>query len=231
MATTRLGALILKDKSPGVASMKKGIPVDGWTGATHFGVTAPTYPPGEKRAHFTDNSHNPGWYTMFYGAFAEWSGTNHCISADISDGLCWVAHTCMTQDVSYAADPTYISAVWDGSLQPWYVVSSCTTASSTKDVSGCGMLALPCGSLDGGQYGWFWCGGVCPCKDVTFLDDVSASGTGADLTSLGVVSGGVHLCQTGGTCMLTSQDWSNTIDATIPNTEMDHCGWATESDA
>jgi len=207
---------MLKDKCPGPIT-NIGIPPDGWDGTSHCCVTKDVYSPGTKFAQYTDNSNNPGWYTMMYGCLAEFSETNHCVSGDISDGLGWCAHTCLTEDVSSANDPTYISPYWNGESQPFWVMSTAISATAcTKDISGCGQVCLPCSSLGDNQWGWFWVGGVCPCKDVTFLDDVSAVWTGADMTAIGVVAGNWHLCITGGSALMTGADWSATVDATIP---------------
>jgi hypothetical protein len=233
MATIRLSQIVLKDKTPGPVS-NRGRPVDGWDSTISCSTVA-GYEAGSKWANYTDNSNNPGWYTMLYGCLAEASETNHCVSGDISDGLGWVAHTCLTEDVSDTAtgDPTYRSAYWNGESQPFWVMSTCTTGSGlgTKDVSGCGQVALPCASMTDHQWGWFWVGGVCPCKDVTFLDDVSAVWTGADMTALGVLAGNVHLCWTGGSALLTSQDYSSTVDDTIPTTNYEPCGYALRASA
>lgn len=233
MANLRLSMVMLKDKTPG-ATEKMGIPVDGWDGTISCSTVA-GFQPGTKVRHYTDNSNNPGWYTMLYGCIAEASETNHCISADVSDGLGWVAHTCLTEDVSDVAggDPTYTSAYWNGTVQPFWVMGTCTSVDlATKDITGCGQVGLACCSMSDHQYGWFWIGGVCPCKDVSYLDDVSRVWTGADMTTLGVVAGHVHLCQTGGSAMLTSQDFSSTVDGTVPTgVNYDSCGYALTAEA
>lgn len=210
MSTIRLARLMLIDRFPGPDNKNMGVPVDGW-GKTC--VTYPEYPLGEKRFAYTDNSHCPGNYTMMYGTLAGISKTNYCVSHDFSNGKCWVAHCCMTEDVSYAADPTYLMAEPDGTAQPWYVMHRCTTDAVT-DLSGSGGAAIPCASMDPYDYGWFWVGGVCPCKDATILDE-SSHNFGVDVTTDdSVEAGGIFLCVTALTA-LPSRDFSACVSISI----------------
>jgi len=173
------------------------VPKNGWNAA---GVTAPAYPLGTKIMGYTDNSHCPGWYTMYYGNLAAISGTNYGISADFSDGKCWCMHCCLTVDAD--SDATYKIALNDGTYQPAYVVHQCGTDQVTDATVG-GGACLPCVTLDPYEYGWFWVGGVCPCKDVTIMDE-SDSGIGVDMTTLGDVErASLFLCITAKTALLT----------------------------
>lgn len=193
MANIRLSKVSLYDRFPGPANPNKGVPVDGW-GKTC--VTEPEFPVGEKRMAYTDNSHCPGMYTMMYGTLAGISVTNYCVSHDFSDGKCWVAHCCLTTDVSHAVDPTYLMANPDISVQPMYVMHVCGT-DAVVDLSNGGGAAIPCATMNPYDYGWFWVGGVCPCKDLTIMEGSETDGYGADMTTDdAVVCGGIHLCIT-----------------------------------
>lgn len=232
MANLRLSMVMLKDKTPGDTE-QMGIPAGGWDSTISCSTVA-AFQPGTKFAHYTDNTNNPGWYTMLYGCLAEASAVNHCISADVSDGAGWVAHAEMTEDVSdvLGADPTYTSAFWNGVGQPFWVMANCITGGGlgTTDVSGCGQVGLACCSMHDHQYGWFWIGGVCPCKDVSYLDDVSGVWTGADMTAA-VVAGNVHLVRSGASVLLTSADFSTTVDDTIPTVSYEPCGYVLTASA
>jgi len=193
MANLRLSEVVLTDRWPGPVNPHLGIPKEGWDGTEHSGVTAPAYPVGTKIMAYTDNSHCPGWYTMYYGNLAAISDTNYGISEDFSDGKCWCGHCCLTADVSEDGDPTYLIALSDGTYQPAYVMHQCTTEAVT-DLSNGGGACIPCCTLDGYEYGWFWVGGVCPCKDVTVMADndyaSSEGGIGVDMTTDGTVKKG-----------------------------------------
>jgi len=200
MANLRLARVYLYDRFPGPVSPNYGVPTDGWINDG----TAPLHPLGEKRMAYTDNSHCPGWYTMYYGNFAGISGTNYCISKDFSDGKCWVAHCCLSEDVSHAADPTYLMSNPDGTTQPAHVLMQAFSDAVT-DLSNGGGVGLPCATMDPYDYGWFWVGGSCPCKDVTIMDE-SDTGFGVDMTTNGtVVPGPVYMCHTGTTSLLSGE--------------------------
>lgn len=232
MANIRLSKIILKDQWPGPVNPKVGRPVDGWS--VNDG-TVPVYPVGQKRTEYTDNTHQPGMYTMYYGNLACTSGTNYDISADFSDGKQWCSHVCLTEDVSYAADPTYLIANSDGTSQPMYVMHLCSTDPVT-DYSNSGGVCLPCATLAGYEYGWFWVGGVCPCKDVTIMDE-SDTGAGVDMTTDGhVIPGGnLFLDITARSCLITSEFTLTAIELSLgaesqvvtPNS----FGWASAIDA
>lgn len=210
MANVRLSRINLYDRWPGPVNPNYGVPVDGW--GVNDG-TAPVYPVGEKRMKYTDNSHCPGYYTMMYGTLACISRTNYGISHDFSDGKCWVGHCCLTEDVSYAVDPTYLMAMPDGTYQPMYVMHQCTTDAVT-DLTNSGAAAIPCCTMDGYDYGWFWVGGVCPCKDITIMDGSDTDGIGADMTVVTLRIGGVHLCVTA-TTALPESDFSAVAEISV----------------
>jgi len=156
---------------------------------------------------------------MMYCTLAGVSCTNYCVSHDFSHGKCWVAHCCLTTDTSYAADPTYLMAENDGTAQPYYMMHRCTTESDagykTTDISDSGGAAIPCASMDPYDYGWFWVGGVCPCKDVTIMEGSERLGLGADMTTDdSVTPGGVFLCITALTA-LPSGEFSACVSISI----------------
>lgn len=205
MATIQLSHINLIDRWPGAVNPNQSIPTDGWDGTGHSCVTTPVYPVGTKIMAYTDNSYCPGYYTMMYGGFAAFSSAAD-ISGDFSDSVQWCGHCCLTSDTADATYeiPNYESV--DVSGLPMTVLCREYTAGTITigDVSKGGPVALPCATLEGYDYGWFWVGGVCPCKDVTLMQGTADSEAGADMTTDGtVVPGAVWLCITAGTQLLT----------------------------
>ena len=226
----RLSALILKDGWPGPVNFNLGIPANGWDNTQdNFKTTAaqepPAYPLGTKIPAYTDNTNCPGWYTMMYLAFHDFSSQD-IAEGDITAAKGWCAHAngveCGTRTSGIIAN--------DVSIVPYYVVARCTTA--ITDATEGGPICLPCASMSadssielvsgscrdlsyGHAYGWFWVGGVCPCKDATFMD-ASAGGTkGADVSVNPLTrAGDIMACiSSDGVCFVTS-DVSEMIDAT-----------------
>jgi len=188
MAVVKLASLILTDRTPGVPDPHLGIPTDGWDGTTHSEVTAsPVYPLGTKIAAYSDATSQPGWYTMIYGGFASLCAAAD-ISGEFSDGMQWCGHCDLTQD---AADATYEIPVdcRDGSHTIAACFAKCYT-DGANDISRGGPVVLPCATLAGYQYGWFWCGGVCPVDDVTLFRGSADSELGADMTTDGNIEPG-----------------------------------------
>lgn len=200
MAVVSIGDLQLIDQWPGHVNPNLGIPTNGWDSTTdNFVTTAadtppPSYPIGTKIEAYTDNSNNPGYYTMAYLAY-------HCISSaiglieadDMSIGKCYCFHYDASDAVAYASQGA------DTSIVPYYVVagieSHATTAAVTDATKG-GCLAIPCLSKSAGEstaayvsgfgdsFGWFWVGGVCPVSDVTlFKGEADTTFVGFDLTT------------------------------------------------
>jgi len=192
----RLSNIILNDRWPGVPNPNLGIPTGGFDATTwNFPtksaaqVASPPYPIGTKIMAYTDNTNCPGWYTMMYLMAHDFSSQD-CSVGTVCTGYAWHAQVsqvgCGTKTVFASADTTYA---------PWYVVSRCTTGSS--DPTKGALTCLPCCSVVadssvvlvtddpravgyGDAYGWFWVGGVCPCKDLTFLDKLAGGYGGAD---------------------------------------------------
>jgi hypothetical protein len=209
MAGLPLSKLVLNDGFPGPVNPNLGIPKNGWNRGGQGCVTSPEYPVGTKIMAYTDNTHCPGWYTMYYGTLASYCADAD-VSADFSDGKFWCSHTCLTAD---AADATYELATNDGSSQPAYVLASCYTTAGWDGTKGA-PIAVPCASMDGYDYGWFWVGGVCPCADATIIDGTSGDGVGVDVTTDDVRAGAVFLEYTATTGLLTAIDITQISDAT-----------------
>lgn len=196
----------------------------------------PPIPLGEMRTAYTDNTNCPGWYTMIYLALHAFSGED--ISGDFSTGhpFCSIADGSKTQ--------------WgDGSMAGPFTVGACYTSIAVEVTEGM-PLVLSCATHNpdaslhssitdpyttglGCSYGWFWCEGVCPCKDVTLMQGLAGSLKGADITvEANMRVGNVMGCFTTGTgnFLLISTDLSNVADATgtvgaVPSA----IGWACAS--
>ena len=208
MATIQLSKLVLTDNFPGPVNSNQGVPANGWNNGGAC-VTSPEYPVGEKRMAYTDNTHCPGWTTFYYGTLACYSNLAD-VSADFSDGKFWCSHCCLTAD---AADATYEMATNDGSSSPAYVLATCYTAAGWDGTKGA-PLAIPCATMDGYDYGWFWVGGVCPCKDVTVLQGTAGSEAGADVTTSDVKPGPFMLVYDTAAAKPTYTDITAITDAT-----------------
>jgi len=189
-----LSSVQLKDNWPGPVNPNKGKPVGGWDGTadsfkTAVDATIPIQPIGEKRMAYTDNSHCPGWYTMMFLQYH--SVENACISKDMSDSL----QLCTQYDGSDCES-------YDNSHSQYYTVTNEITYGNS-DYSKGARVAFPCGTMDsdgtsagpdnnsyGDQWGWFWVGGVCPCKDATILDGTVGSGYGVEFECASTYEGG-----------------------------------------
>lgn len=240
MGTVRLGHLILNDRWPGTPS-DLPVPINGWDNTLdNFKTTAstdlPRYPLGTKIRAYTDNTNCPGWYTMMYLQLHDYSAAD--ISADFSDGKFWCSHICSSHAMNA-----------DTSISPYYVVAACYTAT---DVTKSQLIAVPCASMEadssvssstgydaatngyGDAYGWFWVGGVCPCKDVTIMDDAAGSTKGADVTTSTTLRRGFAILEiTGGTGILDSPDFT-TVNGSDPSAGLGWltpCGWVCASAA
>lgn len=245
MANLKLSKLILNDKWPGIVNLNLGPPNQsasgkskrGWDNTNDNFSTADdtaralnanrTQRLGEKRSAYHESTDSPGWYTMMYLCLHCWSGDGGLcdISKDFSDGHFWCA----------PASLGCISASeWaDTSVGPYFVVTPCYTGS---DVTKTGIIAVPCSTHIysdgtgvnaagyGDGYGWFWVGGVCPCKDITLFDDETGAGKGVEITCE-VGRGPVIAEVTGGTAWLMAADMSNLADATdVAGTGRDMAG-------
>ena len=199
MAVVSIGDLQLIDRWPGHVNPNLGIPTNGWDGTTdNFVTTAadtppPSYPVGTKIEAYTDNSNNPGYYTMAYLAY-------HCYSSTVgvieSDDLSIGKGFCFRYDGSEAvAGSDYTTTT----LNPYYVVAGIEShagEAAVTDATKGGRLAIPCLSKSAGEnvgayvsgfgdsFGWFWIGGVCPVQDVTlFKGELDTDYVGLDLST------------------------------------------------
>jgi len=244
MANFRLSKLVLQDKFPGAVNPNLSTPTDGWDNTKdNFVTTAasdqPSYPVGTKISVYTDNTNCPGYYTMAYLALTSCYSSGACISADFSDGKFFCSHP-----KTGCASQTQFA---DTSEVPYYVVHMCYTTAATDLTKGT-PVAIPCATLApdgsaastngyGDAYGWFWVGGVCPCKDATILDDGSGNYKGVDVTVDGALHPGpVFVCYTAATQLITSADETNALDnttgiVTVPDPAACIIGWACSSGA
>lgn len=241
MAKLNLSRLVLYDNWPGVPNQKIGFPtkslncgtagkgwdntVDNFSSADDTQRALNAAPVsggktrvrlGEKRQAYHDSTDSPGYYTMMYLCLHSFEDGMD-ISKDFSDG-------------HFFHSPSDVGCIscseWaDTSVGPYFVVSRCTTGA---DVTRNSAVAVFCSTYTysdgtgvntagyGDGYGWAWVGGVCPCKDVTLLDDETGAGKGVELTVDSVLGRGpVIMCQTGATAWLMSADMSNINDATL----------------
>jgi len=192
--TIPLSSVQLLDRWPGPVNPNAGIPTNGWDNTvdnfkTSSGVVTIRNGIGEKRMAYTDNTHAPGWYTMMYLSYHAFE--NCCISADVSDSL----QLCTPYDGS--------DCEWyDNSHAPYFVVTNEITRGNSDATRGM-RIAFPCATLDsdgtsagadnnsyGDSWGWFWIGGVCPCKDATILDGTAGSGFGVEFECASTFTGG-----------------------------------------
>ena len=235
MATIKLAKLILKDNWPGIVNLNApGRPNRtvnskcGWDNTNDNFCTAddtaralnanPTQRIGEKRAAYQDSTDCPGWYTMMYLCLHSFENGMD-ISKDFSDGHFF--HGPIAQDAACGSCSEWA----DTSYVPFFVVARCTTGS---DITRNCAVAIPCsthiysdGTIVNAQgygdgYGWFWVGGVCPCKDITLFDNgANGAGKGVDLTvDANLGHGPVYLCQTGAAAWLMSAEETSAMDLT-----------------
>lgn len=192
-----LSSVQLVDRWPGPVNQNMGIPTNGWDNTVdNFQTTATNLVPnqqiGTKRQVYTDNTHCPGWYTMMYLSYHAFEAA--CVSADFSDTEFMCVKSDMTTEEWY-----------DNSYPSYFVVTNEMTVGTSDFSRGC-RLAIPCASLDsdatsssidtrttgnyGDSWGWFWVGGVCPCRDATILDGTVGSGYGAEVQCTSTYEGG-----------------------------------------
>lgn len=253
MANLRLSKLVLRDSWPGIVNLNRSTPnyslnsKCGWDNTFDNFSTADdtaralnqnrTQRIGEKRSAYHESTDNPGWYTMMYLCLHSFEDGMD-VSKDFSDGHFF--HGPLANDVACASNSEWA----DTSVGPYFVVGRCTTGS---DVTRQCAVAIPCstyiysdGTIVNAQgygdgYGWFWVGGVCPCKDITLFDDETGDGKGVDLTVDAVLGvGPVFLEVTGAAAWLMSCDETNLMDdtegvVTSPNPAALAIGWVCES--
>jgi hypothetical protein len=168
MATIHLKNVILYDRWPGVPNPNLGVPTDGFDATIgHSCVTAPAYPPGTKiQGWQEDASRSSGPYTMIYLNFHEVSGQN---PPDMSHNYGFVTQA------EFSGSGIAADGGGDVSCSPWNVANVPNVANfeiSTKfpKAVACSTKISSDTTAGSGQWGWFWCGGLCPWVDCPALD-------------------------------------------------------------
>lgn len=220
MTLVNLGYITLNDGFPGAINPNRSVPTDGWDNTvdnittTSSGQTPPV-PVGTKVMAYSDNPHAPGFYTMQYLMFHDYSSAP-INATDYSINGAWCAHCDISDAEKYTTD---FSAV------PWYVVSKCYTAVSSDITQGF-PVALPCATLDGDgsaafvtgygdAYGWFWVGGVCPLDDVSHFRGQSDTSQGFDFSTDTLMRNGpIMACMSAAWMKIVNTDLSDVADAT-----------------
>jgi hypothetical protein len=194
-------------------------PTAGWDNTTdNFTTTSASqttpYPVGTKILGYSSNPENPGFYTMQYLMFTDFSAIP--IDADFSTKVPWCSHADFSTAEKYASDTSAV---------PYYVVSHCYTAISS-DITKGQPMCLPCATLDGDgtavqvtgygdAYGWFWVEGVCPLNDVSLFRGAADTSKGFDFTVDSLMRGGpLMVCMTATVPWLSSDDATNYADST-----------------
>jgi len=210
MADVQLAKIVLKDNWPGAVTPKKSIPTDGFDSTTENDVTIAAHPIGTKIEKYTDLSGVQGMSRFIYLRY-------YCLSSgeaveDVSDGWAIFQQFC---------NSTCVSA--DGTANALTCTNKTPVDTGYKCGTSGGVVAVACSSRsvhdvttdgnNGGGYGWFWCGGVCPI-DITTLDcDVTTGG--------GVAAGG----------QIYIQDDASNIQFDGADLSVNGCGWSLETDA
>lgn len=193
MVAVNLRNIVLEDKWPGVPNQNLGIPTGGFDATTWTDATTEGYPIGTKIQAYQDFSGRSGLYTMIY--LRSYCGTN-AYAVEFADnssttGMAifqqWCNSTCLSADGTMAVFTCTNTAV----PETGYL---CGTKS--------GVIAIACGTLsardvttDGnniGNYGWFWCDGICPFVDITMYDEL-ATNLGTDMSTAGGVAAGLPI--------------------------------------
>lgn len=210
MVVVNLKSVILKDNWPGQATPKKSFPTNGFDNTVDNDVTTPSHVIGTKIEKYTDISGVQGWSRFIYLRYYCLSGANAV--EDVSDGWGIFQQFC---------NSTCVSA--DGTANAYTCANPHGIDTGYKCGSTAGVIAIACSSLsshdvttdgnNGGGYGWFWCGGVCPAEITTLDCDLTTGGT--------VVAGDVIYVQAD-----TSQIVFDGADLSINN-----CGWSLKTDA
>lgn len=216
--------IVLIDAWPGPVNMNMSIPTNGFDSSREGSgncVTEPLFHPGQKIAAYNDTTTNPGYYTCIYLRFVEGSDYAYDLDADPSNAHGLVCHL---QDMSQH-DPD----VW----LAWFNVSTDVTNT-------CGTLCTPVAmamrDLSGGtdstaggrspEWGWFWCGGVCPCNTSNAAGTTDYTKTGGHYVTDGsVVINNYMITQGNGSNGLRFSMWDGTLPENFPN------AWALATDA
>lgn len=215
MSKIHIGAIRLNGTGwPGPVNPNRSIPTDGWDNTidnfttTSSGQSTET-PIGTKISVYSNNPVNPGYYTMQYLMFHDYSAQD-INDTDFSKGLAFCSHCDMSDAEKYTEDASAV---------PYYVVGKCWTAVSS-DITKGQPMAIPCATLAsdgsdvfvtgfGDAYGWFWIDGVCPLNDVSHFRGAADTAKGFDFSTDTKMRGGPLMV-----CMSAAQVWLSSDDAT-----------------
>jgi len=221
MSTIHFGAIRLNGAGwPGPVNPNRSIPTDGWDNTTDNLTTttaneSPPVPVGTKVMAYSNNPENPGFYTMQYLMYHDYS-TQDINATDFSLGKALCSHCDISDAEKYASDTSAV---------PYYVVSKCYTAVSSDCTKG-QPICVPCATLAsdgsgaqvagyGDAYGWFWVDGVCPLNDVSHFRGAADTSKGFDISTDTKMRGGpLMLCMTATIGWLSSDDATNYGDST-----------------
>lgn len=215
MSTIHFGAITLNGSAwPGSPNPDLSEPTAGWDNTTdNFTTTSASqstpYPVGTKIMSYSANPENPGFYTMMYLMYTDFSAQD-INATDYSLGKAFCAHFDASTAEKYASDTSAV---------PYYVVSKCYTAISS-DITKGQPMAVPCATLAGDgsavqvtgygdAYGWFWVDGVCPLDDVSHFRGAADTSKGFDITVDSLMRGGPLMM-----CMTATIGWLSSMDAT-----------------
>jgi hypothetical protein len=210
MAVVNLKSIILKDNWPGMPTPKKSFPTNGFDATVQSDTTTPTHPIGTKIEKYTDISGVQGWTRFIYLRYYCMSSAN--VVEDVSDGFGIFQQFCNSTCISADGTANAYTCTNKGDIDTGFV---CGTSA--------GVVAVACSSLsshdntleglNGGGYGWFWCGGVCPAEITTLDCDVTGDGAIAagNVVNVEVDTSALRLAGT---------------DMSINN-----CGWSLKTDA
>ena len=130
--------IILIDRWPGYAELigDDELPIGGWLGNTHHAVSQPVYRPGQKFCAWNDENiaGTTGMFTMIYLQY------DTAAAAEVM-----AAKQVVVNDAASAA-------FWRITNDP----------DAVGLVLSCALAAVAISALTDEQWGWFWCGGVCP---------------------------------------------------------------------
>jgi len=184
MAVTNIREIVLYDNWPGCPNPTLSRPNDGWDGTITACLSAPAYEPGTKIMFQSDSTYTPGMVTMCYMRYIEGSDTasDDGDAGDLSD------HEAVCCHVNSSGSDGLDAAAADATERQWWNVSHDTTNTDATLAGGVGAVAVACGEMSTGEYGWFWVGGVCPYLDVTKFDNLT-TGAGTDVLTVSVAIG------------------------------------------
>lgn len=172
MASIPPSHLILYDNVPGAGACNTPKPYGGWdTTSAGNRATSDSQGAGKKVIRYQDATvgaggsyvANAGWYTMVYAMYMDFT----------------------TGDCSAGA-PVTLACNTAGARGKLTFARDITSGNDVTISGSC--AAIACTSIGDDEFGWFWCGGVCPNYDCTTFDisGFAIDGTHNSGTPLGV---------------------------------------------